>query len=110
MRMGPVMSGASTDADAPFDSAFHAALNERQHVSNCKGLRLRLGTALVFQIPFGQTPITDHDAMRDADQFHVCELDARAGFLVAVIEQHFKTGGFQLGVQFVCRLRTASVS
>ncbi len=64
---------------------------------------MRFGTALVFQITFGQASVADHDTVRDTDQFHVGELDARAGLLVAVVEQYFKTGSRQVGVEFVRR-------
>ncbi|MNI41896.1 hypothetical protein D3C73_961610 [compost metagenome] len=39
--------------------------------------------------------------MWNADQLHVRELDARAGFLVTVIQQHFEAGSGKLRVQLV---------
>src|SRR5476649_587996 len=93
--------GALVSDECACDSAVDTTLDERQHVSDSQGLCVRLGAALVFKIAFSQTTVTDHDAVRNPDQLHVGELDTRAGLLVAIIEQHFETGGGQFGVQLV---------
>src|SRR5579862_6010464 len=62
------------------------------------GLRAFVAAALVFDLALLQSAVADHEAMRDTDQFHVGEHDARA--LIAVIQQHFDAGRRQLGIKF----------
>jgi hypothetical protein len=61
--------------------------------------RLGIGPALVLQLAFLQAALADHDAMRDADQFHVGEHDA--GALVAVVEHDIDAGLLEVGVKLV---------
>src|SRR3990167_5366470 len=82
-------------------SAANAGLQEGQNIGSWNRLRLGLAAALVFQVAVSQTAIADNDAVRNADEFHVGKLDTGAGLLVAVVQQHFKASGGQLGVELV---------
>ncbi len=61
-------------------------------------LRGLVAPPLVFDLALLQSALADHDAMRNADQFHVGEHHARP--LVAVVEQHVEAGGREIGVKF----------
>ena len=53
----------------------------------------------ILEPPGVEAAVGDHDPMRDAEQFRVCELDARPR--IAVIEQHFETDRLQVGVELL---------
>src|SRR5690606_32038494 len=74
-------------------SAADTLLEELQDAIQSNVLAFGVAAALVLQGAFAQAAVADHDAVRDADQLHVGELHAGAGLLVAIVQQHFVTGG-----------------
>ena len=55
-----------------------------------------ISAALIFYLPGFEAAITHHDALGDADQFHVRE--HYAGTLVAIVEQHVDSRGQEFGI------------
>src|SRR6202795_686681 len=67
--------------------------------------RFGLGAVTIFERPRGQAPFPDDDAMGDADELGIGEVDAWAG--VAIVEQYIDAGGVELLIERLRRLLDA---
>src|SRR5580658_7390237 len=92
---GSCCGGAAAAATASWDSSraaskpeqrsdLQAAANERQCIMRGKVLAVRSASMTVLQCPGLDPALTDDDAMRNADQLGVGELDAGSGVAIVV--------------------------
>src|SRR6187200_961663 len=96
----------------PYDSSsrdVHLRFDEFHGFLQRDLLRFRVAPSLIFDLPLFQPPFADHDAMRDADQFHVRKHDTWT--FVTIVKEKFHTCGRELVVQPIgnlARLRALS--
>src|SRR3984957_17198929 len=61
--------------------------------------RFSLAAMTIFEIPRGETPLPDHDAMRDSHELRIGEFDPRTG--APIVEPNLESGGVELLIQRV---------
>jgi hypothetical protein len=78
-----------------------AGFEECDHVGVSKFLILSCTTVTILQCATVESTFSNHKSVRDAKEFGICKLDARAG--VAIIEQYVETSLSKLRVKrFTC--------
>src|SRR3569833_3204422 len=78
-------------------ASLHALPDKRERIVEREFLALRVTPAPVFELTRFQPALSDNQAVRDAQQLRVGELDARTG--VAVVVQHFDSSSSELGIE-----------
>src|SRR3569833_2264889 len=75
----------------------HARADVVERIAERELLALRITPAAVFELTRFQPTLSDNQAVRDAQQLRVRELDSRTG--VAVVVQHFDSSSSELGIE-----------